>query len=101
MKSFAKTTPEPAVMAFLKGRIDAAMAIVDQRLSSQPFMLGDSPTIVDFSLGGYMFYPVEESGYDLRAVAPNIHAWTERLRALPRWRDPYELMPGARMAPLW
>ena len=64
------------------------------------FMVGDTATIADFSVAGYVFYPVEEHGYDWGKSHPNIHAWTERVRALPGWKDPYDLMPGTRIKPL-
>ena len=100
MKSLAPQAPDPAVMAFLKGRFDGAAAIVDGHLAKSKFMIADRPTIADFSLAGYMFFPVEETGYDWAKSHPNIHAWTERLRALPGWKDPYELLPGQRIKPL-
>ena len=52
------------------------------------FMVGDQPTIADFSLCGYMFYPLEESGYDVAVSYPHIHAWLQRLRQLPGWASP-------------
>lgn len=100
LKAFAPKAPDPAVMAFLKGRFDAAAGIVDQHLAGRAFMVGDTPTIADFSLAGYMFYPPEESGYDWAASHPALHRWTERLRALPGWKDPYEMLPGTRIKPL-
>jgi len=100
MKSLAPQAPDPAVMAFLKGRFDGAAAIVDGHLAKSKFMIADRPTIADFSLAGYMFFPVEETGYDWARSHPNIHAWTQRLRALPGWKDPYELLPGQRIKPL-
>jgi glutathione S-transferase len=100
MRSFLPQTPPADVLAFLKGRFDAALAIVEKHLGASNFMIGDQPTIADFSLAGYMFYPTEESGYDWAKTNPNLHAWTERMRALPGWKDPYELMPGERIKPL-
>jgi glutathione S-transferase len=41
---------------------------------------------------GYLFWP-EEIGVDW-ADYPHIGAWLERIRALPGWVHPYELMPG-------
>jgi glutathione S-transferase len=41
-----------------------------------------------------MFYPAEEFGFDIGAEHPAIGAWRERIRALPGWKQPYELMPG-------
>ncbi len=90
----------PTCVAFLKGRFEAAAAIVDKHLAKSKFMVGDQPTTADFSLAGYVYYPVEEHGYDWAKTHPGIHAWTERLRALPGWKPPYELMPGERIAPV-
>jgi glutathione S-transferase len=100
MKSFLPTAPDPNVMAFLKGRFDNALKIVDKHLGQSKYMVGDKPTIADFSLAGYMFFPPEESGYEWAAVAPNLNAWIGRMRDLPGWKDPYEMMPGQRIKPL-
>ena len=100
-KSFIATEPNPAVMAWLKGRIDTAFGIVDKHLATHKFMVGDGPTIADFSMCGYMFFPKEESGIDLAAQYPHIAAWTERLKQIEGWEDPYTLMPGERIAPRW
>jgi glutathione S-transferase len=42
-----------------------------------------------------MFYPNAETGYDLAVSHPAIHAWRERVAALPGWKPPYEMMPAA------
>jgi glutathione S-transferase len=100
LKAFLPQAPSPDVMTLLKIRFDNALAIVEKHLAKSKFMVGDQPTIADFSLAGYMFYPPEESGYDWPATNPNLAAWIERIRALPGWKGPYELMPGERIAPL-
>jgi glutathione S-transferase len=100
LTAFLPQVPDANVVAFLKGRFDAAAAIVEKHLAGSKFMTGGRPTIADFSLAGYVFYPVEEHGYDWSKTHPNIQAWTQRLRALPGWKDPYELMPGQRIKPL-
>ena len=100
LKAFAQPAPDANVLAFLKGRFDAAAGIVDKHLAKSKFMIGDKPTTADFSLAGYVFYPVEEHGYDWAKTHPSIHAWTGRLRALPGWKGPYELMPGERIEPV-
>jgi len=100
LKSFLPQAPSADVMAFLKGRFDAALGIVEKHLARSKFVVGDSPTIADFSLAGYMFFPPEESGYDWPKTNPNLSAWIERMRALPGWKGPYELMPGERIKPL-
>jgi glutathione S-transferase len=100
LKSFYKQEPDPAVMALLKSRFDGALAIVEKHLGQSRFIAGVEPTIADFSLVGYMFYPPEESGYDWSKTNPNLAAWIGRMRALPGWKDPYGLMPGERIKPL-
>jgi len=84
----------------MKGRFDAAAAVVDKHLSGSKFIVGDKATVADFSIAGYIYYPVEEHTYDWAKSHPNIHAWAERIRALPGWKDPYALMPGERIKPL-
>jgi glutathione S-transferase len=100
LKAFAQPAPDPKVVEFLKGRFEGAAAIVDKHLGQRKFMVGDKPTTADFSLAGYVYYPVEEHGYEWAKTHPNISAWMERMRALPGWKDPYELMPGRRMKPV-
>ena len=102
LKSFAGTPPEPALMQWLKGRVDNAYGIVEKHLASQSWMVGTAPTIADISLAGYVFFPVDESGIDIEASHPAIAAWRDRLKAaLPGWKPPYELLPGEQVAPKW
>jgi glutathione S-transferase len=101
MKSFAANAPDPAVAAFLKSRIDSAFFIADKHLAGRSYMVGDAFSIADISLSGYMFYPAEESGYVLEERFPNLAAWRERVRAAPGWGNPYEVLPGERIAPRW
>jgi glutathione S-transferase len=94
LKNFAKPAGDPAVMAFLKARIDASLAIVNKRLASHQYLLGDKPTIADISMAAYLYYPAEEFGFDIAKDHPAIGSWLERMKALPGWKHPYELMPG-------
>jgi glutathione S-transferase len=94
LKNFARPPGDPAVMAFLKGRIDGNLAIVDKRLGQAQYILGNRPTIADLSLCAYLYYPAEEFGFDIAGTHKNIAAWLKRLTALPGWKHPYELMPG-------
>ena len=101
MKAFGAAAPDPAVMAFLRTRIDGAFGIADKHLAAQPFMVGDAPTIADMSMSAYLFYPAAESGIDVAKAYPNIGAWLERLKQIPGWADPYEVLPGERITPKW
>ena len=94
LRSIAKPPGHPAVLEFLKGRIDNALGILDKRLATYPYILGSEPTIADLSLVAYLYYPAEEFGFDIAAEHKNIAAWLGRIKALPGWAHPYDLMPG-------
>lgn len=94
LKTIAKPPGDPAVLAFLKARIDNNLAIVNKRLASHQFLLGDRPTIADISMAAYLYYPAEEFGFDIAKEHPAIGAWLGRMQALPGWAHPYDLMPG-------
>ena len=96
-------TPEPshpAVLAYMKARAENAFSVVDKHLAGRHFMLGDRPTIVDFSMLGYLYYPPAETGFDLAAAFPAIDAWRQRVAAMAGWKPPYEMMPVGNSLPL-
>jgi glutathione S-transferase len=94
LRTLAKPPGNPAVLEFLKGRIVNNLGIVDKRLATRPFILGERPSIADLSLVAYLYYPPDEFGFDIAADYKNIGAWLERIKALPGWKHPYDLMPG-------
>jgi glutathione S-transferase len=100
-KSFAPTPPDPGVEKWLKGRIDNAFGIAEKHLSNREFVVGDEPTIADMSMCGYLYFPAEESGYDIGQQYPAMARWLERLKQLPGWKPPYEMQPGERVPPRW
>ena len=88
--NFAKSAETP-ITEFLRPRVISALKIVDSHLANQPFIVGRHATIADFSLCGYLFY-----GDELPiALEENINVmkWLDRIRALPGWKHPYDLMP--------
>jgi glutathione S-transferase len=101
MKAFAATPPDPAVTAWLRSRLEGSWAIVEHQLGTQPYLAGAAPTVADFSLAGYLYYPEDESGWPVLPRYPAIGAWLERLRALDGWVAPYDLLPGEVIAPRW
>ena len=101
MKAFGAAAPDPAVMAWLRSRLDASFSIVDKHLAGRAFMVGSEATIADLSLCGYLFFPIAESGYEIAGRFGNIQAWLDRVRAIPGWADPYDIVPGERIAPKW
>jgi glutathione S-transferase len=101
MKSFGATPPEAAITQFLKMRIDGNLAIVEKHLAAQPYIVGDAPTIADISMCAYLLYPKEEHGYDFERTHPNIAAWLARVRRIDGFGEPYDVLPGQRIAPRW
>jgi len=85
-------TGEPQVHDFLRGRVKTALGILEPHLSKSAFAVGDRPTIADFSMCGYLYWP-DEFGVSWSDY-PRIGAWLGRIQSLPGWVHPYELMPG-------
>jgi glutathione S-transferase len=92
-KCMTPQAADPAVLAFLRSRVESAFSIAEKHFRDRLFVLGDSPTIVDFSMAGYVYYPAAETGFDVAAEYAAIDAWRGRVAALPGWKPPYELMP--------
>jgi glutathione S-transferase len=99
LKAFMPKEPDPAVMAWLKGRADSALAIADKELQTREFIAGHDLTIADISMSGYLFYPAEEHGYVWTESHPAIARWLGRISAMPGWKGPYETLPGERIQP--
>ncbi len=94
LRTLARPPGDPAVLAFLKARIDNCLDILDKRLAARSYVVGERPTIADISLVAYLYYPPEEFGFYIAAEHKNIAAWLGRIKALPGWQHPYDLMPG-------
>jgi glutathione S-transferase len=96
MRTFS-ATPDEQVLQFLRRRLDDFFRIMQQHFSKQPFAAGDRATVADLSMIGYLLFPVDESGVDFTKSHPAIQAWLDRVRALPGWVGPYDLLPGKRL----
>ena len=101
LKSFSPVAPDPAVDKWLRGRVDAAYGIAERHLATREYLVGSAPTIADMSLAGYVYFPVEESGVDIANQYPALSKWRDRLKQLPGWKPPYEMLPGEKVAPRW
>ena len=81
------------VIAFQSARLMGGLKVIERQLSDTPFLTGDALTIADIACAGYLFYP-EPFGFD-RADFPHINAWMSAIEDTPRWKHPYDLMPGS------
>jgi glutathione S-transferase len=91
LRNFA-TGADPAVMAEFRKRALANLHILEAHLAGRDFVASERPTIADFSICGYLYFD-DELDFDWAAL-PHVDAWRQRLRALPRWKHPYQLLPG-------
>jgi len=96
MRAFTPS-PDPHDVAFLQKRLKDYLRVAEQHFERSAFAAGERPTIADISMVGYMLFPPEETGYDFATSHPAIHAWLDRVRALPGWQAPYDLLPGQRL----
>ena len=85
---------DPAVLDFLRRRVDDFLGILERHVAGQPYVAGGEPTVADLSMLGYLMFPKHEAGYDLAAGYPAITAWLDRIKLLPGWVAPYDLLPG-------
>lgn len=90
-------SPDAAVLAFMRRRLDDFLDILNGHLQDRPFVIGDRPTIADISLMAYLSFPKNETGYDFAISHPAVSAWLSRMAALPGWQAPYDLLPGKRL----
>jgi glutathione S-transferase len=91
MRAFVDA-PNPDVLNEFRKRSETAWGILDTHLRDRSYVVGERLTYADCSLCGYLFFD-EEIGVDWSAY-PGIARWLDRIRALPRWKHPYDLMPG-------
>src|SRR5271157_5164821 len=83
---------DPAVMDYFRPLAHAAVTFVDTALDGRNWLVGDSPTIADIGCWGRMVF-MAEGGMDI-AEYPNVLAWSQRLKALPGFALPYDLIPS-------
>jgi len=79
-----------ALETYWTGRLQADLDRMDRALRDDVFLVGGAPTIADISCCGYLFW-ADQAGVDL-APWPAVGAWLERIRSLPRWQSPYDLL---------
>jgi len=91
LRVFAKTGETP-ITEFFENRTKSALRVLDHHLKDRSFVVADRPTIADLSLCSYLFWP-DEAGIDFSPY-PQVVAWLDRIKALPGWKHPYDLMPG-------
>lgn len=88
---FIKDMPDNDVTAFLKGRFEDALSILDKHLTDKDWVVLNRPTLADFSLCSYLYFG-DEWGFDAEKYT-NIVKWLDNLKGLKGWKHPYDLLP--------
>lgn len=84
-------TVDPAVMEYYRPQAENALSFVDQSLAGRQWLVGDACTIADIGCWGRMVF-MAEGGLDITRW-PHLMAWSERLKAMPGFALPYDLIP--------
>lgn len=80
------TPDEQAILAAMP-RAHAAVAELGRSLGDRPYFAGDAFTLADALIAPQLDFLVETPEWgDLRAQAPNLEAWLERVMARPSFR---------------
>jgi glutathione S-transferase len=83
--------PESELTEWLRNRALGSLKVLNLHLADKHFILGKRATIADFSLCGYLYYG-DELPFDLGQFTHVVN-WLDRIKALPGWKHPYDLMP--------
>ena len=84
-------TVDPAVMAHFRPLAENALGFMDKTLAGRSWLVGAACTIADIGCWGRMVF-MAEGGMDI-ARWPNVEAWSQRLKAMPGFALPYDLIP--------
>ena len=85
-------TVDTAVMDYFRPEAEAALTFVDKSLLGRQWLVGDSMTIADIGCWGRMVF-MAEGGLNIETW-PNLLAWANRIKALPGFALPYDLIPS-------
>jgi glutathione S-transferase len=87
---FARDTSE-VVVEWLRARALKDLATLDQELATKSFLLGAELTVADIACCAYLFWP-DQAQLELSQWG-NVSKWLQRIRDLPAWGAPYDLLP--------
>jgi glutathione S-transferase len=94
VKKFASgEAPDQAVVAKATTAFNRDAAILDAHLGQQPYLVGDKPTLADFSVASVLFYAKEAEMPMARY--PHVLDWFGRMAAMPCWSETAPQMQAA------
>ena len=78
------------VIKEFRPRAEAALSFIDNHVKSRAWLVGDQCTIADIGCWGRMVF-MAEGGFDI-SNWPHLEAWAGRIKAMPGFALPYELI---------
>lgn len=88
-RAFAPNDYPEGAMIWLQQRFDLDIMRLDRELDDgRAYILDDQPTVADFSLCGYMFWPEQAKV----SYPKNVDRWLANIRSLDGWKHPYEIV---------
>jgi glutathione S-transferase len=85
-------TVDPAVMAYYRPLAEDALTFIDKALADRQWLVGGACSIADIGCWGRMVF-MAEGGLEI-ANWPHVVAWSDRLKAMPGFQLPYDLIPS-------
>jgi glutathione S-transferase len=82
---------DPAVMAHFRPLAETALSFIDKALEGRQWLVGGACTIADIGCWGRMVF-MAEGGIDIDRW-PHLEAWSRRLKLMPGFQLPYDLIP--------
>ncbi|KAI1014975.1 hypothetical protein LB503_004033 [Fusarium chuoi] len=86
---FMNQEPKEQVVKDLKARLERVLRLLDQKLSTQPFMAGETVTLVDFFYVPYMHYLQDGVWPTLLEAHTNLLTWWNRMKGRASYRQIY------------
>ena len=83
---------DPAVMAYFRPLAEDALSFVEQSLDGRDWLVGDRCSIADIGCWGRMVF-MAEGGMNIENW-PHLLAWANRIKAMPGFALPYDLIPS-------
>ena len=83
--------PDPAVADYFRAQADGGIQVIDDCLQAREWLVGSGPTIADIGCYACLAY-ADEANITLDDW-PQVAAWVARIRGLPGYKAPYDLLP--------
>jgi glutathione S-transferase len=79
--------PDASAVQEAQGDFRRAATVLNDHLKGRKWLLGDRPSVIDFSVG--VTLPYEQAAHIPLGDFPEIRRWHEQLCDFPAWRDPW------------